>query len=53
MKKAKKEEYGLSKTKKLGSTFSRLSEIKDLRNVLDFRKRYLMGEFSGIPHAYI
>lgn len=50
----RKSEVGIvSKTKKSGSTFSRLSEIKDLRNVLDFRKRYLMGEFSGIPHAYI
>lgn len=43
----------VSKTKKIGSTIKRLSEFKDLRNALDFRKRYLQGEFQGIPQAYI
>jgi len=50
----RKSEIGIvSKNKKEGSTFIKLSKFKNLRNALDFRKRYLMGEFAGIPYAYI
>lgn len=43
----------VNKTKKKGSTFSRVSEFKGIRNVTNFRKQYLQGSFSGIPHPYI
>ena len=50
----RKSEVGIvTKTKKQGSLLTRLSEYDNLRNILDFRKRYLDGEFSGIPYAYI
>lgn len=43
----------VNKTKKRGSTFSRVSEFKGIRNVTNFRKQYLQGSFSGIPYPYI
>lgn len=50
----RKSEVGIvTKNKKNGSTFKKLSTYSNLRNVMDFRKRYLNGEFSGIPFAYI
>ncbi len=50
----RKSEVGIvTKTKENGSKLIKLSDFKDLKNVVDFRKRYLIGEFSGIPHAYI
>jgi AAA15 family ATPase/GTPase len=36
-----------------GTTLTRLSEFQGIRNVLNFRKKYLSGEFSGIPFPYI
>lgn len=43
----------IEKTLAKGTTVERLSDHKDLRNVADFRKRYLEGEFRGIPFPYI
>lgn len=50
----RKSEVGIvTKTKNNGSKLIKLSDFKELRNVINFRKKYLLGEFSGIPHAYI
>lgn len=50
----RKSEIGIvTKNKNDGSTFLKLSGFKNLRNTLDFRKRYLAGEFNGIPYPYI
>lgn len=43
----------VNKTKKNGSTIRRLVEFSDVRNVTNFRKRYLSGEFDGIPFPYL
>lgn len=43
----------INKTAKDGTTIRRLSEYKDIRNVTNFRKRYLEGAFRGIPYPYI
>jgi AAA15 family ATPase/GTPase len=43
----------INKTLTNGSTFSRLSDFKNIRNTTDFRKSYLNGTFSGIPFPYI
>lgn len=43
----------VNKTKKNGTTIKKLSEINGIRNVLNFRKHYLMGEYSGIPFPYL
>ena len=50
----RKSEIGIvTKNKNDGSTFLKLSAFKNLRNALDFRKKYLAGEFNGIPYPYI
>ena len=36
-----------------GSKLLRLVEIPRLRNSADFRRRYLRGEFGGIPFPYV
>jgi len=36
-----------------GTTLRRLSDFEGIRNVLNFRKKYLNGEFAGIPFPYI
>ena len=36
-----------------GSKLLRLVEIPGLRNSVDFRRRYLRGEFGGIPFPYV
>ena len=36
-----------------GSKLLRLVEIPGLRNSADFRRRYLRGEFGGIPFPYV
>lgn len=43
----------VNKTKKKGTTVQRLTEFSDVRNVTNFRKRYLSGEFDGIPFPYL
>lgn len=43
----------VNKTKKKGSTIQRLVEFSDIRNITNFRKRYLSGEFDGIPFPYL
>lgn len=43
----------INKTKKMGTTIQRLVEFSDVRNVTNFRKRYLSGEFDGIPFPYL
>lgn len=43
----------VNKTKKKGTTIQRLVEFSDVRNVTNFRKRYLSGEFDGIPFPYL
>jgi len=43
----------VSKNLKHGTTLTRLSEFDGIRNVLNFRKKYLNGEFAGIPFPYI
>lgn len=43
----------VAKTASTGTTITRLSDFEGIRNVLDFRKQYLSGTFSGIPFPYI
>ena len=43
----------INKTVVNGTTIKRLSDFKNLRNISNFRKRYLQGLFSGIPYPYI
>lgn len=43
----------VNKTLKKGTTFRRVSDFEEIRNVTNFRKQYLDGNFSGIPHPYI
>jgi AAA15 family ATPase/GTPase len=43
----------VKKSLKRGTEVKRLSDFKGIRNVTSFRKQYLEGNFSGIPHAYI
>ncbi len=43
----------VTKTKKSGTKLHRLSENKELRNVKNFRKSYLEGDFRGIPYPYL
>lgn len=43
----------VNRTLKRGTTFRRVSDFKGVRNVTNFRKQYLDGNFSGIPHPYI
>lgn len=43
----------VNKTKKKGTTIQRLVDFSDIRNVTNFRKRYLSGEFDGIPFPYL
>jgi AAA15 family ATPase/GTPase len=43
----------VSKNLAQGTVFTRLSEFEDMRNVFNFRKKYLNGEFAGIPFPYI
>lgn len=41
------------KTLSQGTTVRKISSFEGIRNVTNFRKQYLNGAFSGIPHAYI
>lgn len=41
------------KTLKQGSILRRIAEFDGVRNVSNFRRQYLQGSFSGIPHPYI
>lgn len=43
----------VNKTLKKGTTVNRLSQFSNVRNVTNFRRRYLEGEFRGIPHPYV
>lgn len=43
----------VSRTLKKGTTFRRVSDFEGVRNVTNFRKQYLDGNFAGIPHPYI
>lgn len=43
----------VDKTVANGTSFRRLSDFEDARNVTNFRKRYLAGAYSGIPFPYI
>ena len=43
----------VNRTLKKGTTFRRVSDFEGVRNVTNFRKQYLDGNFSGIPHPYI
>ncbi|MDD3001090.1 MAG: ATP-binding protein [Candidatus Riflebacteria bacterium] len=43
----------VNKTTKKGTTLQRLVEFDKVRNVANFRKRYLSGEFAGIPFPYL
>lgn len=43
----------VNKTKEKGTTFQRLTEFEGVRNISNFRKRYLAGEFNGIPFPYL
>src|SRR5574344_219880 len=43
----------VNKTKKSGTTVKRLVDFSEVRNVTNFRKRYLSGEFDGIPFPYL
>lgn len=49
----KKSEFSfVNKNLKSGTSIKRLSDFTEVRNELDFRKRYLNGLFSGIPYPY-
>ena len=41
------------KTLKQGTTIRSISSYEGMRNITNFRKQYLNGVFSGIPHPYI
>ena len=45
----------VNKNRHLGSKIRRLIDLKiggeDIRNVTNFRKRYLEGHYSGVPHS--
>lgn len=41
------------KVLKEGTTLRQVSDFDGIRNALNFRKQYLNGAFSGIPHPYI
>lgn len=43
----------VNRTLKRGTVFKRISDFEGVRNVTNFRKQYLDGTFSGIPHTYI
>lgn len=43
----------VDKTVSRGTSFKRLSDLEDTRNVTNFRKQYLAGAYSGIPFPYI
>ena len=43
----------VNRTLKKGAVFKRVSDFAGVRNVTNFRKQYLDGTFSGIPHSYI
>lgn len=43
----------INKTLQKGTTVARLSQYDGIRNVTNFRKRYLEGTFRGIPYPYI
>lgn len=43
----------VNKTKKRGTTLTRVCEFAGVRNVTNFRKQYLEGNFGGIPFPYI
>lgn len=43
----------VNRTLKRGTVLKRVSDFEGVRNVTNFRKQYLDGTFSGIPHAYI
>lgn len=43
----------VKKTLNDGTMLRRISSFKGVRNTLNFRKQYLNGTFSGIPHPYI
>lgn len=47
-------EVGITnKTLKKGTTLKRISDFEKTRNVTNFRKRYMDGEYTGIPFPYI
>jgi AAA15 family ATPase/GTPase len=43
----------INKTLKKGTTIQRLVEFANIRNISNFRKRYLQGEFNAIPFPYL
>lgn len=43
----------VSKTLRRGSTITRISDYKDMRSGMDFRRHYLHGAFHGVPNPYI
>lgn len=43
----------VNRTLKRGTVLKRISDFEGVRNVTNFRKQYLDGTFSGIPHSYI
>ncbi len=43
----------LTKTKAKGTILKKVSKYEGIRNVTNFRRRYLSNEFSGIPQAYV
>ncbi len=43
----------VNKTKRRGTTLTRVCDFAGVRNVTNFRKQYLEGNFGGIPFPYI
>ena len=46
----KTEIYIFNNTTKTGTTIQRLNKIEGVRNITDFSKQYMNGEYGGIPY---
>ena len=46
----KTEIYIFNNTTKTGTTIQRLNKIDGVRNITDFSKQYMNGEYGGIPY---
>jgi len=44
--------YFVNKSKKKGTYITRLSDFEGVRNEMNFRDRYLRGEYFGIPYTF-
>ena len=49
----KTEIYIFNNTTKNGTTIQRLNKIEGVRNITDFSKQYMNGEYGGIPYIIL